>query len=488
MEKAAKKYLAYLDAKQDMMRERIRNTQTNVRVKGKSYYVSNDGNDDNDGLSPENSWLTLEKVSNAELCPGDAVFFKRGEVFRGHIDAKEGVTYSAYGEGKKPEIYGWYENFGGAENWECINREKHIWRLKKEIPDTGTLVFNEGEAWAIKLVPSYINGKFVIRDKHDVDFVFENEATVNLAFHQACVKEMSNDVPLISAACTNTGYVLLRCDGGNPGEIYKSIEILPKRNTISCGSRKNITIDNLCIKYCGAHGVGAGTIEGLTVQNCEFGWIGGSIQHYNNGNPARRGYVTRYGNAVEIYGGCKDYTVDNCYFYQVYDAAITHQVDSTGRCLEMHNVKYTNNLIETSSYSIEYFLSYNDPETNKSNMKNFYIGGNFMKDAGYGWGNQRYNPDTPSHIKSWNSKNTCENYIIENNVFYNCAYDLLQVGCINREGVPVMRRNSYIQRNGASFGNVGVNPNLPRQVFNDACELAIRKGLGDEYAEIYYID
>ena len=488
MQRASEKYLAYLDAMQDMVRDRIRNTETKVSFKGTAYYVSEIGNDDNDGLSPDTPWKTPERVSKATLSYGDAVFFKRGEIFRGHIDAQEGVTYSAYGEGKKPEIYGWYENFGGADNWECIDEEKHIWRLKKEIPDTGTLVFNDGEAHAIKLVPSFVGGKFVIRDKHDTDFVFENEATVNLAFHQACVKEMVNGVPNISPSCTNTGYVIIRSDEGNPGALYESIEILPKRNTFSCGGRKNITIDNLCIKYCGAHGVGAGTIEGLTVQNCEFGWIGGAIQHYNHGNPARIGYVTRYGNAVEIYGGCKNYTVDNCYFYQVYDAAITHQVDSSGRYLEMNNIRYTNNLIETSTYSIEYFLSFSDIADNKSFMRNVYIGGNFMIDCGYGWGKQRYNPETPAHVKSWNSQNPAENYVIENNIFCRSSHDLLQIGCINREGVPVMRGNIYLQKEGGSFGNVAVNPPQPRQAYVDAREITIRKGLGDETAEVYFID
>jgi len=488
MQKATKEYLDYLDSKQHMMRERIRNTVTNVKYKGTAHYVAQNGSDDNDGLTPETPWKTLEKASKAELAENDAVFFKRGDIFRGHLDCQAGVTYSAYGEGKKPELYGWYENFGGADNWECVNEEKHIWKLKKEIPDTGTLVFNEGEAWAIKLVPSYVNGKFVLRDNNDVDFVFENEAKVDLAFHQACTKEMVEGVPLISHTCTNTGDVYLRCDKGNPGELYSSIEILPKRNTISVGGKKNVTIDNLCIKYCGAHGVGSGSVEGLTVQNCEFGWIGGAIQHYNHGNPARKGFVTRYGNGVEIYGGCKDYTVDNCYFYQVYDAAITHQTDCSGRHQDMINVKYTNNLIETSTYSIEYFLSFRDVDTNTSIMRDLYIGNNFMKDSGCGWGNQRYNPETPAHIKSWNSQNPAENYVVENNVFYYSTYDLLQIGCINRDGVPVMRGNTYIQKKDASFGNVAVNPPKPMQKFDDAREYAIRIGIGDKNAEIYYID
>lgn len=36
---------------------------------------------------------------------------------------------------------------------------------------------------------------------------------------------------------------------------------------------------------------------------------------------------TRYGNGVEIYGGCDGYTIDNCYVHDVYDAGIAHQYD-----------------------------------------------------------------------------------------------------------------------------------------------------------------
>lgn len=79
MQRASDKYLAYLDAMQDMMRDRIRNTETKVKYKGTAYYVSENGNDDNDGLTPDTPWKTPEKVSTATLSPGDAVFFKEGK-------------------------------------------------------------------------------------------------------------------------------------------------------------------------------------------------------------------------------------------------------------------------------------------------------------------------------------------------------------------------------------------------------------------------
>lgn len=56
---------------------------------GKRYYVSETGNDTNDGLSPESAWATLEHVNRANhLRTGDMVLFQtRGFVPR-HLQTK----------------------------------------------------------------------------------------------------------------------------------------------------------------------------------------------------------------------------------------------------------------------------------------------------------------------------------------------------------------------------------------------------------------
>lgn len=69
-------------------REAIVNTATEIvwsdtftpgeTYTGTAYYVSNQGDDGNDGLSPETAWATLARVNQASLAYGDAVFFERG--------------------------------------------------------------------------------------------------------------------------------------------------------------------------------------------------------------------------------------------------------------------------------------------------------------------------------------------------------------------------------------------------------------------------
>jgi hypothetical protein len=75
------------------------------------YYVAAAGDDANDGTAPERAWQTLQRVSTADLKPGDTVLFKRGDVWRGQLLPRSGqegapITYAAYGEGAKPLFLG----------------------------------------------------------------------------------------------------------------------------------------------------------------------------------------------------------------------------------------------------------------------------------------------------------------------------------------------------------------------------------------------
>lgn len=70
-----------------------------LEVKGNKYYVSTNGDDNNDGLTPKTAWSTLEKVTEFKFKEGDGVYFKRGDLWRGCIIMQDGVTYQAYGKG-----------------------------------------------------------------------------------------------------------------------------------------------------------------------------------------------------------------------------------------------------------------------------------------------------------------------------------------------------------------------------------------------------
>ena len=99
---------------------------------GTAYYVSNDGDDNNDGLTPETAWQTISRLAQEAggweregvLKPGDAVFFRRGDIFRDqnfHLGT-DGLTFSAYGEGEKPIFTTSSENGSGEKSGSLFTR------------------------------------------------------------------------------------------------------------------------------------------------------------------------------------------------------------------------------------------------------------------------------------------------------------------------------------------------------------------------------
>ena len=110
-------------------------------ITGTRYYVAQNGSDDNDGRSPDAPWRTLEKVSQAALCPGDGVLFRRGDIFRGKVTARPGVSYGAYGTGEKPRFFGWKEDLADPALWVCADAAHSIWRYTAPIPDVDVLVY-----------------------------------------------------------------------------------------------------------------------------------------------------------------------------------------------------------------------------------------------------------------------------------------------------------------------------------------------------------
>ena len=85
---SAEKMISALDRRADKMRNEIRKSNSALDLKqfGTIYYISTDGDDRNDGLSPESSIKSLERLNSLELKAGDCVLFRRGDVWRGRVD------------------------------------------------------------------------------------------------------------------------------------------------------------------------------------------------------------------------------------------------------------------------------------------------------------------------------------------------------------------------------------------------------------------
>ncbi len=503
MLKATQDFLKQNEELYEKRKREILNAEDNPTISGTTYYVSTDGDDQNDGKTPETAWKTANRVNRTWLFEGDAVLFKRGDIFRGFmINAMPGVTYGAYGTGEKPKFYGHIEDLADPSLWELYDEKHNIWKYTKRIGDPGTLVFNDGEAVSRKLIPSFRDLHFVCREDESRDFVMENEMTENLdMFWNYCASLHFGGpdteyfpIPMVGSPASDTpslGEMYLRCDKGNPGDVFKSIEVIAFKVAFNVLNKPNITIDNICMKYY-CFGVTACDVKGLHVTNCEIGWIGGNIQSFGGGDPnypeGGRGSVTRYGNGVEIYGACDDYIVSNCYIYQAYDAGATHQSNMRKQKI-MVNIRYTDNIFEKCVYGIEYFLGSYGMDFG-SYMDNVVMSGNILRLSGYGWGQQRHNYHTPALIKGWSYENPASNFSIHNNIFDRCAYRMLHLVALKQESCPEMHDNTYIQHLGGMIGQYGANevkePEV--EIFDENAEDKILNIFGDKNAKVYYIE
>lgn len=377
-------------------RDSILGSNDNLQVSGTRYYISENGDDSSDGKSPETAWRTLEKLkqNNKNLKVGDGVFFERGSVFRQEnivhealhennvIWAVSGVSYGAYGTGDKPRFYGSPFNYAQL-NWEFYS--ENIWKIDIALQDAGIVVFNHGEYIGVKK-SSISELEREHQFYHDVD----------------------------------QGVFYLHLEKGNPSEILYDIEIGFDRPVFLFGGKVgNVIIDNLDIRYVGAHAISAYEFNrNITISNCVISWVGGSWQRRD---------VVRYGNAVQFWDECSEITIENCWIHHVYDAGLTFQ-GPTGA--KYRNISFDNNLIQYCNYSIEFFIQGTNKEENKNNLgelKNISFCNNIMQYSGYGVCEQRPDTKDSAHICGWitDVQDSAENIKIKNNIFDVAAYHLV---------------------------------------------------------------
>ena len=469
-------------------KQAIRNTETNVEITGTSYYISANGDDCNSGLSPETPWRTISKLNASVFNTGDAVLFKRGDIFRGEcLELKAGVIYSAYGEGCKPAIYGSPENGTGAEKWSLLEGTDNIWVFHTDLLECGTVVLNDSR-WASKVNPYIKDGCFLMPDGSGRSFNVKEALGSDLSFY------CEDDTFLIYESAfggpRHPGKLYLRCDAGNPGEIYESIEFCPWTNTDGgkgllyvrdpeeAGKITDlITVDNLTLKYTGGYGIYfCGTVA--TVQNCEIGWIGGCTTNYFDYD-----FFGGSGNCVGNYGDVDNYTVQNCYLYQAYDTGISSEQSYDGAGYQKH-ICFSGNLIEDCLFGIEFFVS-DEPERPVI-LEDVNMVDNYVLNSGNGFGSRR-------QLRRWNIQDASimfhpyfadmKDVSVTDNVLYKSGNYLILCGSENK---PLFSGNTYVQDNNGGLCLWGTGHGLERgldeYLFNETAESAIRTIIGDNSA------
>lgn len=321
---------------------------------GTAYYISSDGDDNNDGLTPETAWQSLDRISwwsdwPPILKPGDAVFFRRGDIFRqpefSFTAEVEGVTFSAYGEGEKPIFTASSENGTGAEKWKLVYEDetgKKIWQFYRDMRDVSFITFNNGEALTTR-VYEYYDGTNYIACEDTYWWMHEEKATTLLG-QLPLEEQMTEDLTIISRPerppennytdCL-TGPLYLRCDKGNPGALYSSVEFaeyLPASLGWLCAGE--LVFDNISFRNSGNSFIKMNRsgnwwdYEGTVIQNCEFAFGGGTVSYYKDlGNGSYRVEVQGDG----LYTIVKNTTIRNNYFHDMLSTTATYEWDDAPR-------------------------------------------------------------------------------------------------------------------------------------------------------------
>ncbi len=491
MQYASDAFIATLNSRFEGGKQAILTSESDYEVtnNGNIYYVSSStGNDANDGLDEARAWKTLNKVNRTNVPAGSVILFKRGDVWNreGRLYSKSDVTFSAYGEGAKP-LFSYYIDASHASDWTQVGENLYVYSgsytsadpldyegnsVLDEYPhlslpgsyltstdydgdDIGNIVFNNDEGWGVKITKKNnadqsvalgtVPTGFGTLTHNSKAFVDQTDLSQHLEFYHNSAESR----------------LYLYCVGGNPGEVFTNIKLVLKEY-LFFGDKaevcKNVRLDNLAFKYVGAHGVSLNYAVNVTVQNCEIGFCGGSIQGYTWGG---RDEPTRFGEGIQNWGDCNNFRILNNYIHQIYDGATSSQQSAweglTG-CV-MQNIEVSGNCYENNTACIEFWMDLKETQGNNEKYKfeNWDIHNNLMRAAGYGFGATRPQAESGSAVFFTDShgwpKPMYENVLMRENTVWG-----------SREGIIAglgwgtdkyhLKDNVFVQEYGALIGKL----------------------------------
>ena len=283
----------------DFRRDTFYSRTSNIESAGTVYYISNSGDNNNDGLSPETAWATLDRafetywpLTRDLLKPGDTVLLERGGTWYISPDEREGltsdaynivegVTLGAYGEGTRPVVRGDIPEANDPAFWTLYHDENgvKIWASANKLQDSNVIVFNGGESYAEEIMlhwstslNNYCNAK---GEPFDIAAALEN----NLSF--CCMLDLDSAESMDLQNSTARGTLYLRCDEGNPAEVFDEV-VVPQAQT-GLALHTNAALVDLDIRYFTCIAAELSGYDGYTGQqvlNCEVSWCGGLISEY----------------------------------------------------------------------------------------------------------------------------------------------------------------------------------------------------------------
>ena len=283
----------------------------------KIYYISNSGQDSNDGLSPVYPIKSITKLNSLifKLVPGDIVLFERGGEYSGQININisgnnnNAITFGAYGKGNNPVISGSVP----IEEWEIFKGRVFKTYVKGEVKnlfyDENQMTLarypNKGFLTIGKPYPDKKSG-FTNKELKNFDKYWNGAIarirTENWAYEYSVIKDFKNGsitlsdktfYPIVSGTGFYLDNILNELDAENEwyfqkgkqngGNVYfyppsgKDINNMNLKASVfdhgffSLLNLNNVIIRDLDFRDQSVNGIYfAGSLSGVRIENCTF--------------------------------------------------------------------------------------------------------------------------------------------------------------------------------------------------------------------------
>jgi uncharacterized repeat protein (TIGR02059 family) len=394
-------------------------------VRATNYYVSSSSGDDTkDGLSEANAWKTISKVNGRTFSPGDAILFKKGDIWREILkvpsngNAGSYLVFSVYGTGDSPRIVGSTQ----AMTW--TNQGGNIWR-------SATSVSNP------------------YGGSYPSEIFFENtNNSVSWGVHKANTGSLTAEYNWTWA--TNNIYVYSATD---PGTRYKSVEVPQRDFCIDLNDKNYLQFNGIDVFYPLLAGYTYHTWPmqsqtGLIIENSEVGYISIKDSEYAYGiDAAYSDMIVRHCDihdcgrraiSFHIYGKytARNILVEDNYFHDGWHttgpdfsvgSSASSYTSSIDGAIVRRNVFYDPPTSTSSAHQI--FIQNYLWSSLASRIDNLYIYSNiFISPCGaainmegsqsvYIYNNTFYNNNNRGSIHVWIDNNN-SSVKIKNNIFY----------------------------------------------------------------------
>lgn len=218
--------------------------------------------------------------------------------------------------------------------------------------------------------------------------------------------------------------------------------VLRSEAAIDLGEASHVVLDGLDIRCTGSHGIHGSDNTDVIIRNCDISWTGGGP------TTSDRGFETRGGNGIELYGGAETVVIENCRIGEVFGTGIALVGTENHR---KKNVVIVKNIVWNCNGSLGVF-----PETR---IERLGVKGNVFHGTGRGWARSLNDRPDRCHVLLEKISDDSKLFALEENRFSDAAGPLVLFGCdaeTATQRIAYCNKNIFSQPQGgglASFGD-----------------------------------